>query len=311
MTVHLDVHPADDGERLAAFRNVHDVWSRGLPMHEHLQLRQASVQHNRAQWFVGCVDGEVVTSLGAYPLEFRYRGDVVAGLGIGAVHTRPADRRRGYAAQLVTEVEQQVRTATGAVISLLFSDIKPEYYARLGYIECPAWAAEFDPKGQTFDAAGYEAGNCSRVSPGDSLQVIRELYQSAHADVPLSFHRNDDYWDFLVRKSPASDIYLLGRADDPSGYVWVSVDDGTLLIRDAVTRDGNLRPALNAAAAIARERQLATVWGWLPALDHERNPVTTQPRPDEITMLKPLDDRIDIDADCIAAADFFHEIDHF
>ena len=64
MTNQLDIHPASPDEQLATSRNVYDVWSGGFSLEEHLERRLTSVQQNRADWFVGTLQGEVVASLG-------------------------------------------------------------------------------------------------------------------------------------------------------------------------------------------------------------------------------------------------------
>jgi len=58
----LELHPASPEERLAAYRNVHDVWGGGLPLQQHVERRLASVRHNQADWYVGCLDGRVIAS---------------------------------------------------------------------------------------------------------------------------------------------------------------------------------------------------------------------------------------------------------
>lgn len=312
MSDSLDVHPADETEKRAAFRNVHDVWGRGLSVEQHVQRRLASVQHNRAQWFVGCCGGEVAASLGVYPQRFRCRGAVVPGIAIGAVHTRAEFRRRGFARELVLEVERLVHAATGAAISLLYSDIKPGYYARLGYVQCPARAADFDPRDEALDGAAAQAVELTltRHSPAEALPVMADLYAAAHADLPLSIHRDDDYWRFLSRKSPHDDVYLCGPSGSPFGYLRLAIEGTTMTLRDVVAKPGSLAGLLNATVALARQRGLQRVWGWLPQLPPEFAPFTIRQRPDEITMLKSLSDAVPIDAAITAAADWFHELDH-
>ncbi|MFQ5732811.1 MAG: GNAT family N-acetyltransferase, partial [Planctomycetaceae bacterium] len=282
----------------------------GLSVEEHVRRRLASVQHNRAEWFVGCVDGEVVTSLGAYPLQFRCRGRIVPGIAIGAVHTRADCRGRGHAPLLIRDVERQVRAASGAAIGLLYSDIDPGYYARLGYVECPAWTADFDPRDAAFDAAENAAGEITRLSPGDAAGQMSELYRASYADRPVSIHRDEDYWRFLCLKSPDDDIYVLGPLDEILGYVRLRLDKGSLRIRDAAARGADFGPLMNAVVSVARRRGADRVTGWLPKPPPELQHFTVRRRTDEITMLKSLSDDVAIDAAVVTAAEDFREIDH-
>ena len=52
----VSIHPATAEERLAAYRNVHETWGRGLPLDEFLARRLKSVGHNRARWWVAETD---------------------------------------------------------------------------------------------------------------------------------------------------------------------------------------------------------------------------------------------------------------
>ena len=109
----LDCHIANDTERAAAFGNVHECWGDVRSVEDFVAWRMQSIQHARASWYVGCVDGRVATSLGAYPIVLRAGGQSWPGFGIGAVHTVPEFRRRGYALAAVAGWAQAVR-ACGA-----------------------------------------------------------------------------------------------------------------------------------------------------------------------------------------------------
>jgi len=92
----------------------------------------------RATRYVGCMNGEVVSSLACFPIDFIIDGRSVAGISIGSVHTPTKHRGHSYASQLIREVEAD-QIAQGREIGLLYSDIDPGYYERLGYQLCPAW----------------------------------------------------------------------------------------------------------------------------------------------------------------------------
>src|SRR4051812_41546092 len=106
----LDIHRASPDELVAAHRNVFDIWSKGLNLEEHLRYRlDESPSHIRATWFVGCLDGRVVVSLGAYPLMFRIGDKELPGIAIGSVYTVGEFRGRGFAPQLIKYVEDHYR----------------------------------------------------------------------------------------------------------------------------------------------------------------------------------------------------------
>ncbi len=312
MTPSLDIHRANDAERIELYRNVHDVWGGGLRMDAHLKRRLSSPQHNRAQWYVGCIDGHVVTSLGCYPLRFSFRGVTVQGMAIGAVHTRADYRGRGYAPKLFEYVEADVRES-GVAISLLYSDIDPEYYARLGYVECPSHEADFDPTSPDWDATATEGSPREPVSVRNARPLMESRYARFHRDRAICIHRDADYWNFLETKGVADTVRSLGDSDSAAGYLRTKGHAGSLTVRDYALpddSDSSLRRLFAAIVQVARQQSASEVNGWLPRRLHAMFPTAIARRSEEITMLKALTPDVDIDGAVRAAADFFHEIDH-
>lgn len=312
MSETLDIHPASEAERLAAYRNVHDVWSGGLPMEQHLAKRLASPQHNRAEWFVGCVAGEVAASLACYPLAFHLHGETVPGIAIGSVHTLAAHRGRGYAPQLLAWVER-AKAAAGVAISVLYSDVKPSYYARLGYQLCPAWCG-FVEVDQHAASDQYDLGRHISISGAEALDELAVWYIRYHGQLPISIDRNDDYWRHLLDKRPADEFLRLEDADGrPAGYLRVGRQDDCLKLIDygLASREPAAEERLyRALIEAARERSLAKAGGWLPDSPAARKYFTLQPRPDEITMLKRIDGRGKLSPEVIQSTSRFCEIDH-
>jgi predicted N-acetyltransferase YhbS len=306
----LAIHPASDAERIELYRNVHDVWGRGLPLEEHVHRRLASPQHNRATWFVGCVEGRVIASLGIYALEFRYRGEIVPGMAIGAVHTHADFRGRGYAPQLIRWVEERYHRESGTAVSLLYSDIDPGYYARLGYVECPAWELDFEPgaAGRLFD--DINPVEFHAVPLADAGRLMSDAYDAFHRDLPISIHRTADYWDHLREKAPHDEVFAIGSPAIPNGYVRIGRRESSMIVRDFATTDAAELPRLLAAVAeIGRQTGAAHVTGWVPRLAGDLAPLSVR-RAEEITMLKPLSPALSIENSVVAAAEWFHEIDH-
>ena len=110
----------------------------------------------------------MVTSLAAHPIQFRIDGNTVSGIAIGSVYTTKDVRGRGLAPLLIAWVEDyKQRQGTG--LSVLYSDIKPEYYVRLGYALCPSW--------EGFREAANEAASAKlsyRLAQSTSRNTCRE-----------------------------------------------------------------------------------------------------------------------------------------
>lgn len=309
MTDELDFHAASPDELVAAHRNVFDVWSKGRSLDDHVQHRLRSPTHRRAAWFVGCLDGRVVCSLAAHPVQFHIQGEPHPGIAIGSVHTLQEMRGRGFAPKLIAWVEaHQLRQGVG--LSVLYSDINPDYYARLGYTLCPSWEGFRSVE----DELPAPAHRLVPFAIGDRLEMVKRTYAQYHGAMPLSIERNDAYWEMMLEKF-AGDMFHGLEASDGSwaGYVLVGPRDGTWRIVDYALVDGSeaLAEQMYAAlAAAARAAGIRRFGGWLPKSPATQALFTLVPRKTEITMIKPLAWRGDLSTEMIAGAGQFCELDH-
>ena len=311
----LDIHRASDAERVAIYRNVHEVWGRGFDLEEHVQRRLASVQHNRAHWFAGCLGETVVASLGCYPVEFQLHGKVHSGIAIGAVHTVSEVRGRGFAPQLIRWVEEFHREQ-GVAISMLYSDLKPAYYAKQGYIECPSHEGQIDVA-KSLDIPPDKNMRLSSFTPKESPDFIQQTYRTFQSQRALTIHRSLDYEQYLSRKSPTDRFFIIEQPDGkPCGYVRLresSENNNYWTIRDFILttqEDKLLVSAYSALIRAASENGISCISGWLPRKAERASFTKITPRSQEITMLKPLSDDIILDEKSLASADDFQEIDH-
>lgn len=85
--------------------------------------------------------GQVLCSAKRYRLNAWLDGRVVSALGIGAVFTPYQLRGHGHAPRLIERLCDEGRR-DGCVLAMLFSEIGPAYYQRLGFRVVPHAAAE-------------------------------------------------------------------------------------------------------------------------------------------------------------------------
>jgi GNAT superfamily N-acetyltransferase len=128
--------------------DTYPIWGEGL-------TRPAYGQWNRAQadtvWGrdylsrVGLLDGpHLVASAKRYILAGSIDGRPAPILGIGAVFTPPGRRGRGHATALVESMLAD-GAAHGCVAALLFSEIGPAFYERLGFVHVPRTTTVIEP----------------------------------------------------------------------------------------------------------------------------------------------------------------------
>ncbi len=307
----LDVHEASPQERQAAFANVFEVWPQGPDLQTHLQRRNASVQHQRARWFVGVLQGQVATSLGAYPVRLLVSGQSYPAAAIGSVHTLPQFRGRGLASQLLRQVETLLADQ-GVQLAVLYSDIAPGFYQRLGYRLCPSW--------QGWMAVGAPAASAPApwtlrsVSWQQAAPEIRRLYHQDHAQRALAYDRTPEYWEYLHRKWPHDEFLLAYEGETLMGYARVHpvgtrahVVDWALVPE---TGPAGLNRLLESLARYAASCRWQAVGGWLPPQEELQNLLVLQPRTQEITMIKCLQAQPALHAEHLDAAAWFLELDH-
>lgn len=119
----------------------HELWSDGLTRAAYGRYFAAQV---RTPWGarnlhrVALVRGdELLASAKQYDFAARLDGDTVRVAGIGAVFTQPEARGRGHARELVERLLDRAGQE-GFDLALLFSEIGPRYYERLGFVAVPA-----------------------------------------------------------------------------------------------------------------------------------------------------------------------------
>lgn len=312
MTESLAMHLADDAERIQAFENVHEFWDGGRTLEEHLAWRLQSPQHRWADWYVGCLDGRVVTSLGAYPIRLRSADDVWNGMAVGAVHTVPEFRGRGLAPQLLNWVERH-HTRQGTQFSLLFSDIDPDYYARLGYRACPSWNGRWQQPSPG-DAPAMDGWTLQEFDPAACLAELMRCYSAWQRGVPASVERDADYWGYLAGKAQADRwVWLIDDGGRQRGYAVYARRGQSTLLREvcADQRDPELtRLLLTRLAEELGPRQSTTLYGWVPQTEPFQGLFEIAARTVEITMIKWCGVETPLPHGLLAAAQWLQELDH-
>lgn len=308
----LDFHFASLEERKESFRNMHEEWAWAASVEDDVNVRLASPQYRRARSCVGCLEGRVVVSLASYPMRYMVQGQPLGGIAIGAVFTVPEYRRRGYAARLIKWVERVERQG-GASLSLLFSDIDPAYYARLGYSICPSWEIVGLSSSDANSSTGGSA-LLTRFDAASEIESLRKLHDDYHRSLRLAVARDDDYWTYLLRKGAEDEFYWLSAGEkEPMGYVRLGMHRGRLLVRDFALRDHDesLYSSLSEAVAhLLKARHVERLGGWLPSMSAFECSFELTQRRAEMSMVKALAPELDLTQPILEAVQYLHEIDH-
>ncbi len=311
MPQELDIHVATEQEQIEAFDNLHDVWSGGRSREEHLKYRVESPKHQNATWYVGTLDGQVVVGLGCYRFEYRIGDSIEPGYAFGEVHTKPEHRGKGFAPLLIAWVEEHQKSQ-GRSVGMLYSDINPDYYARLGYLHCPANEGWADPR-----SAGSNVSQACRLvplSPADELDAMAAMYEGSHAARAVSVARSSGYWKYLIRRDPQNEYFRGVDGDGKTlGYVRLACSPQEIKLRDLALvsqEDATRRSVLLALLQLGKERGVERVGGWMADTPLHREMFEVRPRTRELTMLKSLRSDLTLEPALLADVDHFQEMDH-
>ncbi len=236
-------------------------------------------------------DGELVASCKNYDRELRVHDASLRAVGIGAVFTPARFRGRGYSTAMLGALLDAERAA-GRDLAFLFTDIHPEFYARLGFIALPSRLFTIRASSLS-DERIVAAPLETRDWP-----AIRRCFEALDLARPWSLRRTPLVWDWMRKRwnAPVPDgsqavhlvarrgrgiaAYAIGRrvprqdhfALDDFGF---DGDDGKAAIG----------PLLRAAAG-----DLRRVSGWLPPpIARAALPSgSTRARKEAILMILPL-----------------------
>lgn len=272
----LDFHLASLEEKRQVFASVHGIWPHADDPAVHLMKRTHSVQHARADWFVGIKAGELITSCGAYPLRLYGPSSEREARGFGAVFTKPNHRGKGHAEALLRFVMNYYRNQ-GVDDFLLFSDIAPAYYERMGFHLLPSWQWEIDAEPLPTDS-DWTMTKCP---------VLSESPGAVSCDFGIKRDATDDIWILAKQGLPLRKT-VFQKPTDLLSYWMVSSRSGQIysLLESNIPQDDDHWPlfrTLVAADCAKTKCRKARGW-WASRVGTEATPSPVTPRKDGLLM---------------------------
>lgn len=195
--------------------------------------------------------GTPVAACKLYRLDMAVERVEGYGIGFGAVFTRTEHRGHGHASRMLQQLADAAQ-ADGALAALLFSDIGPEMYTKLGYVDL-----------------GIRDGRAPAL-PGNAPFIpwngpIPDAWRRRDA---LAIPRSADYWNYLLVRGECALLAWVpdGSDAEPAGFVAIDPDDEELLW----VEEAGLAPGRDAVAFWTDLRTLAAAYDrpevgcWLP-----------------------------------------------
>ncbi len=246
--------------------------------------------------------GETVASAKLYELDARLDGRAIRLAGIGAVFTMRAHRGSGAGREVVSRVIE-LAAARGADAALLFSEIGPDYYARLGFAPIP-WA-ELTLRVIEDRRRGAPA---TMVRAGDDRDLPALAAMDAARAAPLRFHlaRDRDLIHYAIAKrrllaglsapgARALQFFVAEEGAFAVAYVVVATQGRAWIIDSCGDRDpagGRLGAILQVLIAREPGEQRPSITAWLPPnLRPPQVEIVSEAPARDVMMARPLTER--------------------
>ena len=274
---------ADVNELEQIFRSVHDVWPHDPDPVIHTQLRLASEKHKAALWIIGKQEHQIVCSLGLFPLKMMLNGEIASAYSIGAVYTPVSHRRCGYASSLlnfsIELMEEQQRH-----IGVLYSDISPAFYQKHGFCHLNSSAFVYEVSGRSSYSHRKEI-LVSEAIWSVSCKLIQRLYKQWAASHDGAPYRDQNHWDWHIKRYPEARYFLLRQGRIDIGYIAATVANDKLVILDfASSNQIDVESVL--AQVLSLSKGFSTITGWWP-MNQEFSPdISIVSRKDEMPMIR-------------------------
>ena len=286
--------------------DTYNIWHDGLtrPAYGRFYAAQLATPWGRAHLRrLALVEGdELLASAKLYAFDAVLDGRPIKVAGIGAVFTPPASRGRGVARDLMERLLERA-AVDGADLALLFSEIGPDYYARLGFDAI----ATTDQQLRVTESTRYGAP-ATMVRGGDDRDLADIVSIGRARAEPYRFHLNRDRdlaYFAMARKrllaglAPsgvrALHFFIAEEGASAAAYVVISVHGNEWTLEEAGDRDpAGARVGAILQVLIARDpaEKRPAIKAWLPAgvLPPQVTIIGEQPS-GEVMMIRALTDR--------------------
>jgi GNAT superfamily N-acetyltransferase len=282
------------------------IWNEGLTRRAYGQWNDAQMRTPWGQVHLARVAlldeaGAPLASAKRYRFRARFDGQTVDILGIGAVFTPQPLRGRGHASRLIELLVDEGRT-DGAALAMLFSEIDPAFYERLGFRRVPIdqLRVVVNEKGGGTPAMLVRGGHQT------DLQALSVMHDTRITQVRFALERPPAHIEFMLARKrllaglgPPGlrhvEFHVVEEGASAVAYVMLSVDAHGWTLTEAGDRDpSGARLGAMLQTLIAREpsQQRPAIRTWWPRcipLPPQWQRVDSHAA-DDVLMMRPLRD---------------------
>lgn len=208
MKLHLrELSAAAYAEQVLPF--THALWSHGRPLDAYVAQTTALAQtaYGRKSYRTFALtngDMPLLSSFKRYEREAHLDATKLRGIGIGAVFTPEEHRGHGFASAMLGIALDDARNG-GFDFAYLFSDIHPQFYKELGFVELPSRSIS-----ARADSLSAERITTEPLSDRD-WSAVRKCFDATNARRGWGLVRQPSVWDWIRTRMRAREGHAEGQ----------------------------------------------------------------------------------------------------
>jgi predicted acetyltransferase len=265
---------ADWSDILTVLHESYQIWSPGLRKDQYQEYIWRQINHPWARrnykFFVLKHNSRVVASCKLYTVNLAWRGKHYLFGGIGAIYTLKDCRGNGYGSEIVKNVVDYCfnNEYDG---NILFSDIDPEFYERLGFTEFGS--ADFSahlPKNEV--VTDYSSTPITYVEASDVPAMVA-LHSKWQRTQPFAFQRDELYLRYKLSRErflaehstlawPKLEITYVTEDGMPTGYALTERGGKNLRVLEVVGPEASRLKLWNTLVNNAIAQRMHKIRGW-------------------------------------------------
>ncbi len=254
----LQLEEANTSDILKILRETRTIWSGGLTPDKCIQSIHHQLTHpwgrRHLRYLLLRSGKEIVSSLKFYSICISSHRKTFNFAGLGAIYTMERYRNFGFGSKLVRSAIDLAK-AQNLDGLLLFSDIDPNYYANLGFLELSNANFELSPKA-TVDFNAHVTELETKHIPSLSLTYDRFLsrrsYGCQRSELfwQYKIHRENFFHNFSEKEWPGLQLMTLADPRETfSSYALIEASSTTLRVLEAVGQEAEIWEQIIALAA--------------------------------------------------------------
>lgn len=254
----------------------HELWGGGRSIENRHKKIVSDIFSQSGNFIMSGLFGpnkEMLASLKRYYFTLLIAGQRSSCLGLGAIYTNEKFRNQGVATCLIKKVIEESRTDLGVQCVLLYSDINPNFYKKLGFIPLEARYGvlrEDDiPNSKQIDGDNtltHQSELKLKLTSDNDLTELIRLYDLCTEAANIKTLRTNKVWALFHGLNGFDSSYLILDPNAKAvGYFTAAIDQDkkSLFLAEFLALPDFARAAWAAVVDFACNNKITEIKGWV------------------------------------------------